>query len=146
MKKKVFSVLLAVFSIMLCSGCNAFPEKWTYKDLPNDYAIKKTGETEMVVGKYIDGIFEIETEDKKIGLETYIAEFQKSENYIGLKCLKNENEELSVFFYVIDTKEEDIYGPYNTEETYQAVMEKIVDETFGEWIKTIEKPEGAVSE
>ncbi|MBE6146900.1 MAG: hypothetical protein E7168_01040 [Firmicutes bacterium] len=145
MKKKIFIILLTIFSI-ICSGCEPLPEKWTYKDLPNNYAIKKTSDTELVIGKYIDGIFEIETKDKKIGIETYIAEFQKSENYIGLKCLKNENNELSIFFYIIDTKEEDIYGPYNTEETYQAVMDKIVDEEFGEWIKTIEKPEGAISE
>ena len=49
-------------------------EKWTY-DLPNNYAIKKTSETNVVLGKYIDNIFETKDNNKQIGIEDYIVEF-----------------------------------------------------------------------
>ena len=119
-------------------------EKWTYDLLPNDYAIKKTSETDVVLGKYIDGLFEIERDNKKIGIEDYIAEFKYGNNYISLKCLEPKKNEVKVKFYIIDTKDEYIYGPYQDEETYNKVAEKIVEEELGDWIKTISKPDGAI--
>lgn len=119
-------------------------EKWTY-DLPNDYAIKKTSDTEVVLGKYIDGLFEVETSEKQIGIEDYVAEFAYSKNYIALKCLESTDNSVELKFYIIDSENENIYGPYNNEETYNAVLEKIVDEELNDWIETIKMPDGAVN-
>lgn len=119
-------------------------EKWTY-DLPNDYAIKKTSSTEVVLGKYINGLFEVKQDDKQIGVEDYIAEFSYSENYVSLKCLESTNDSVKVKFYIIDTKNDNIYGPYQDEETYNTVSEKIVEEKVNDWIETIEMPTGAVN-
>ena len=44
-----------------------------------------------------------------------------------------------VYFYIIDSENNDIYGPYNDEETYNKVKEKIIDEEISEWIKTSNK-------
>ncbi len=130
--------ILLVVAVLLLTGCNLFIEKWTYEELPNGYLIKKTSETNMVLGKYIDGLFEIETDDKKIGVEEYIAEFQTGKRYIALKCAKTIDKEVAVLFYIIDTLNEDVYGPYNSEETYNEVKQKIVDEELSDWIKTID--------
>lgn len=119
-------------------------EKWTY-ELPNNYAIKKTSSTEVVLGKYIDDLFEVKQDDKQIGVEDYIAEFSYSENYVSLKCLEPTNDNVKVKFYIIDTKNDNIYGPYQDEETYNAVSEKIVEEELNDWIETIEMPIGAVN-
>lgn len=118
-------------------------EKWTY-DLPNDYAIKKTSEIDVVLGKYIDGLFEVKYEDKQVGVEDYIAEFSYSENYVALKCLEPTDDSVKVKFYIIDSKNDNIYGPYEMEETYNEVKEKIVDEELNEWIETINMPKGAI--
>lgn len=130
---KYFVLLIAV---VLITGCSLFTKTWIYRELPNDYAIQKTSDTEMVVGKYIDDIFEIEEDGTQIGFESYVSEFQKGERYVGFKCAASADEGLELFFYIVDTQESDVYGPYSLESTYEAVKEKIVDEELGEWIKT----------
>lgn len=118
-------------------------EKWTY-DLPNDYAIKKTSSTEVVLGKYIDGLFKVKQEDKQIGIEDYVAEFSYGSRYIALKCLEATSESVKVKFYIIDSINEDVYGPYDNEEIYNEVKEKIIDEKLNDWIETINRPDVAV--
>lgn len=120
-------------------------EKWSYDLLPNNYAIKKTSNTDVVLGKYINGIFDTKNGDKKIGVEEYIAEFSYGKNYISLKCLEPINDSVKVKFYIIDSKNEDVYGPYENEETYNEVKEKIVDEELNEWIETIKMPSDAIN-
>ena len=142
-KKLVFIFTLAI-TILFLSGCSLFSSGWTYTDLPQGYELKKINDTEMVIGKEVEGNLEIELEGKTIGIEEYIAEFQTSDNYIGLKALDNTEDSVSVLFYIIDAKNEDVYGPYETESTYNAVVEKIVDEELGEWNKTIDINENGV--
>lgn len=145
MKKRIILIvtflLLGLLTIYLITEPKV--EKWTY-DLPNNYAIKKTSNTEVVLGKYIDNLFEVEVNGKQIGIEDYIAEFSYSQNYIALKCLVPNDDNVTIKFYIIDTKNDDIYGPYYEEETYNAVSEKIVDEKLNEWIETIKMPNGAI--
>ncbi len=136
-KKLVLSIILTI-SLIFLAGCSLFSTSWTYTDLPQGYELKKINDTEMVIGKEVDGNLEIEVEGKTIGIEKYIAEFQTSDNYIGLKALESNEEGVSVLFYIIDAKNEDVYGPYDTESTYNAVVEKIVEEELGEWKKTID--------
>lgn len=132
-KLKKWFILSLLF---LLTGCNLFVHTWVYKELPNDYAIQKKSDTKMVVGKYIEGTLEIEQDGKKIGFSEYVSEFQKGERYIGFKCVKSASDGIDLLFYIIDTEEEDLYGPYSVESTYNAVKEKIVSEELGDWIKT----------
>lgn len=145
MKKRLFWII--VFFILgatiIYFITNPKIEKWTY-DLPNNYIIKKTAETKVVLGKYINGLFEVKKDNKQIGVEDYIAEFKYGENYISLKCLESEKGGVKVKFYIVDTKNEYIYGPYEVEETYNEVVERIVEEELSDWIKTITKPKGAI--
>jgi len=121
-------------------------EKWSYDLLPNNYAIKKTSNTDVVLGKYINGLFDTKNGDKQIGVEEYVAEFSYGKNYIALKCLiPTSDNSVKVKFYIIDSKNEDVYGPYENEETYTEVKEKIIDEELNEWIETIKMPEGAIN-
>lgn len=147
MKKRILWIIIffTIGAIIVYFITNPKIEKWTYDLLPNDYAIKKTSETDVVLGKYIDGLFEVKKDDKKIGVEDYIAEFSYGKNYIALKCAEVKNNEIIVKFYIIDTKNDNIYGPYYDDETYLKVSEKIIDEELGNWIETIRIPAGAVN-
>lgn len=121
-------------------------ETWTYDNLPNNYAIKKTSNTQVVLGKYINDLFELEEDNnKQIGIEDYIAEFAYGDTYIALKCLETKENSIHLKYYIIDSENNHIYGPYYDEETYEAVKEKIVEEELSDWIETIEKPDGAVN-
>ncbi len=106
-------------------------EKWIYDLLPNEYVIEKKSNIKVVL------------KDKQIGIEDYIAEFCYGKQYIALKCLDANSDNINVKFYIIDTKNDELYGPYLDQETYEKVKEKIVDEELSNWIETITKPEGA---
>ena len=43
-------------------------------------------------------------------------------------------------FYIIDTANDDTYGPYYTESTYLEVEKKIIDEEQNTWIATTINP------
>ena len=146
MKRRLLwiSIFFIIGAVLIYIFTNPKIEKWTY-NLPNNYAIKKTSETSVALGKYINNIFETKYNNKQIGIEDYIAEFCYGKRYISLKCLESSNSDIIVKFYIIDTKEENIYGPYETEEIYQKVKDKIVDEELNNWIKTITKPDGAIN-
>ena len=45
-----------------------------------------------------------------------------------------------MYFYLIDTKNEEIHGPYKDEETYLAVVGVWSKEVLGDWIPTIDNP------
>lgn len=142
MKKRLFII---IFLTIIGLGIIDYHFKpkvklWVYEDLPNNYIIEKKSETKMIVGKKDKDKIVIKREDKEIGLEKYIAEFSYSNNYITLKCASTNKEtnSIDVEFYIIDSKNEDIYGPYNLESTYLEVKEKIVTEELSDWIKTIE--------
>lgn len=146
MKKRLLWIIIffIIGMVLIYIFTNPKIEKWTY-DLPNNYAIKKTSETNVVLGKYIDNIFEIKDNNKQVGIEDYIAEFSYGKRYVSLKCLKSSNDNIIVKFYIVDTQEDNIYGPYNDEETYKEVKNKIVDEELNDWIKTTTKPEKAIN-
>ena len=146
MKKRLLWIIIffIIGMVLIYIFTNPKIEKWTY-DLPNNYAIKKTSETNVVLGKYIDNIFEIKDNNKQVGIEDYIAEFSYGKRYVSLKCLKSSNDNIIVKFYIVDTQEDNIYGSYNDEETYKEVKNKIVDEELNDWIKTTTKPEKAIN-
>lgn len=146
MKKRILLIiLLTLVGLLIIYLLTAQKvEVWTY-DLPNNYAIKKTSNTKVVLGKYVDNLFDVYENDEKIGITDYIAEFSYGERYIALKCLEETDDGVVVKFYIIDTNLSDIYGPYENEETYNAVVEKIVDEELSDWIKTTSMPDGAVN-
>lgn len=137
----IFFIIGAVFIYLITTPK---VEKWTYDLLPNNYAIKKTSETDVVLGKYIDGLFDVKQDDKQIGIEDYIAEFKYGKKYITLKCLEPKDNNVHIKFYIIDTENDNIYGPYQEEETYNKVAEKIIEEELGNWIETIHRPKGAI--
>lgn len=140
MKKRLIIIGFITVVGLILIDCFVHPkvELWTYEDLPNDYVIEKKSETDMVIGKKENNKIITQKDDKKIGIEEYIAEFSYGENYIALKCLNPNQKEntVEVRFYIIDSQNEDIYGPYNLESTYLEVKDKIVTEELNDWIKS----------
>ena len=141
MRKRLIIIGFITIVGLILINCFAHPkvELWTYEDLPNDYVIEKKSETDMVIGKKESNKIITQKDDKKIGIEEYIAEFSYGENYIALKCLNPNQKQntVEVRFYIIDSQNEDIYGPYDLESTYLEVKEKIVTEELNDWINTM---------
>ena len=92
-------------------------------NLINDYKIiNKKDTTKLIYNKE-----EIITD--------YISEYSYGKRYILLKCVDND---INVKFYIIDTKDNDVHGPYNDYETFTLVQEEIVDEEIPEYKKMIQ--------
>ena len=132
MKKRILVlIILTVIGLGIIDG--TFKPKidlWTYDKLPNKYIIEKKSETNVVLSN----------SNNKIIINEYIAEFSYGKRYIGLKCLEPNEEEntINIKFYIVDSKTNEVYGPYNLESTYLDEKERFVTEELSDWIKTIE--------
>lgn len=108
MKKRIFLITLGV--IFMITGCRSKP-LLTYTELPNQYELWKVNSSEYILGKRVDDNLITETNRVKIGVEGVITKFTVyEERYIYLE-LESPKE-----FYVMDTKEEVVFGPLNEEE------------------------------
>ena len=130
----VILILLIFIVIILVTNPN-----WKYS-LPNDYYIRKTSNQNVELVKKIGNKFYTEYKTKQVGISSYIAEFQYNDNFVGVKTLDVIDEEAVVYFYLIDTKNEEIHGPYKDEETYLAVVGVWSKEVLGDWFPTIDNP------
>jgi len=115
---------------------------WVY-DLPNNYKLRKTATANVTLGVEIDGDFYTKYQGKKVGIEEYIAEFQENEQFVGVKVLEVEEDTTNLLFYLIDTKEREVHGPYRDEESYLAASGVWSEKGLGDWKTTTETPEGA---
>lgn len=123
---------LVVFVVCILVGSfvvgKYFLSSWTFS-LPNGYEIRKRLNQSVVLGVVVDEKFVIDN----YGVDSYIAEFQYNDRFVGVKII-NESEEVS--YYFIDTLEKEVKGPYLEEETYLAVVGVWSKEILGDWITT----------
>lgn len=131
MKNRILIILSIIVIGLILIFIFVKPKIETWKiTLPNNYILEKVTEEKFILEK---------KDNNKTKIEDYIAEYAYGKKYISIKCAKNENNNILVYFYIIDSENNDIYGPYNDEETYNKVKEKIIDEEISEWIKTSNK-------
>lgn len=108
--KKILLFLIAIIGIV---GCTKSTE-WVYKELPNDYQLWKNKNETYQIGKIENNKLMIEKNEVPIGITGNITGFTiYQERYISV-LLKDEK--TMDMYYVIDTKEEELYGPLNEEE------------------------------
>ena len=127
----IILILLTIIGLgIIEANFNPKTKLWIYDELPNNYIIEKTSETNVVLSN----------NKNQIIIDEYIAEFSYGKRYIGLKCLEPNEEEntINIKFYIVDSETNKVYGPYNLESNYLDEKEKIVSEELTDWIKTIE--------
>ena len=124
MKKRLLLITLFLIVGLIIIFIMPISKKnnWIYK-LPNNYEIEKSSETDIYLKK-----------DNKVFIEDYIAEFSYSDNFLLLKCV---NTDINIKFYIIDTRNDSIYGPYLDYQEFDKVKNEIVLEKVGDWMETI---------
>lgn len=123
---KLVKIVVLIICLLSFIGCLiSFGQKFWEYSLPNNYQIRKGKDMMAHVGYVDNNKFYINYEGKKVGVDEYVAEFQTSDNYVGLRCVKEKT--LEVIYYIVDTKNKDVYGPYNELDTYLEVLVKITD-------------------
>lgn len=133
---KMKKILILIVCVFCLTGCGKDYE-WDY-DLPNNYVIRKINANEVVLGVKSNNDLMFENgQGSTIGVQTYIAEFKYGKNFIVLKCLVKEEENINILFYIIDSNDEDVYGPYSTENAYEISSTEIIgNEKLSDWIST----------
>jgi len=144
--KKVLLIITAsvllLFSLSSCAGHN----DWQY-DLSNEFRIYRINIKTVQISLPDSGPRGIHLG----GGETTVVQFCQNDRYVGAQTIEKDNFDkyyannntLSlVTYYLIDTQEVILYGPYTTEEEYIIHLEELGAEEM-EWISTYYEPEGA---
>ncbi len=87
-------------------------------------------------------------------LGPYITEFCSNDSYIGIKRLVidevsysdvdvNEMDKSNAAYYIVDTRDGAVMGPY-TAEQYAMHLEQLHVGEMSDWIQTVPTPDGAV--
>lgn len=146
--KKLLGCLLFIV-ILLFSGCigivSSMNNDYIYP-LPNDYEIW------MLNLRQIEFVLRINDNEAHPVLADYILAFEHNNRYVGLKALANPeweqnsptplNQEDSCY-YLFDTEERILYGPYASEREYFIAKDELLFETIDQWIPTYPMPKGA---
>ncbi len=124
MELKIRLILISVLTIigLLIIFIVTIPKNKTI-DLINNYKIVKKSDTDVKLLR-----------NKEIIVDKYIGEYSYGKRYILLKCIDN-SDEINVIFYIVDTKDNDVHGPYKTQEIFNSAKEVVVDEEVSDFIK-----------
>ncbi len=137
--RTVAVVLICLLGAAL-AGCGPGLSDWGY-DLPNGYAIWRCNSETIVLGKKTSDY----SMENRVG--SYISAFCHDDRYVCVKQIGNK-EDLNATngettsFYVIDTLEDIVFGPYGGDELDGKLKELNVA-LPGAWIKTVPRPRGA---
>ena len=122
MKRRLLLLLLVGIIGIVIVYIITIPDNKKTINLINNYSIKKESDTSIKLVK-----------DEKEIVTDYIAEYSYGKRYILLKCLDN-TKGININFYIVDTKDNKVVGPYD----YIEFSEIEIEEEVSEWIKTIE--------
>ena len=132
--------------IMMLSSCGV--SDWIY-ELPNGYSIWEINCNDIALIKEVD-------KSSRTALSRYILEFCYNNSYIGIKRISiDENipypevqidklDKSHPDYYLVDTTADFILGPYTAEE-YYIQIETLEIGDMCDWIKTVPKPNGAIT-
>lgn len=128
MKKVIFLAF-----ILLLSGCAGVSD-WSYQ-LPNNYEIWRINSEEIVIKNMI-------TETNVDEISGFIKEFSYDNRYVFMRNVENisDNNILNETYFVLDTNENKVYGPYDTIEILQKQAKEWDVDLPQKWYRTSPDP------
>lgn len=130
MKKiSVFITLILTLFLTSCAGVS----DWSYK-LPNNYEVWRINSTDIII-KYV-GEKTVEAE-----IPSFVKEFSYNERYV---CTRNvdsisDNNIFDEKYYILDTLEQQLYGPYDTEHEFVTILNEL-GISLTKWYRTSPDP------
>ena len=144
MRCKIVVFFVLLFPILL-SSCSEGRGDWKYL-LPNGYDVfMVNSETIVVRGPYHsiteDGIEAL----TQTYVDNFVSAFCFNERYVGVQQLPN-YENLSAYtavsphFYLLDTFSGTVFGPFESEDVFNAKCKDLQTGDFCDWITTDKNP------
>lgn len=145
----IASILIVMITFLGCVGAGL--SDWKLK-LPNNYEMWHINSRQIVIGyaSTQDSLSWTNTEGKLIGIEAHIIEFCYNDRFVGAKQVKIEGEnqktieKLPITFYLLDTKDQKVYGPFKTEEEFVEKYKNLSISELSNWEKTNPAPKKAI--
>ena len=132
MKKLLYivNVALLCFCISSCSGTN----DWNFA-LPNDFEVWHINSTDIKI------VYTGDEADIR-GIPSFIKEFSFNNRYV---CTRNvdkieENNIFEEIYYILDTEDKIVYGPYDSISEFCASVDKLSFEIPMRWYRTSPTP------
>ena len=115
-----------VFVLTACGGTS----DWTF-ELPNGYELWRINSNEVII-KYVKS--EVDSE----GIPSFVKEFAYDNRYVFSRNIKNisSNNILEEMYYILDTQERKIYGPFDSLEEMHKKTDELNVELPDKWYRT----------
>lgn len=126
----ICTMLCTLFCLNSCAGTG----DWTYV-LPNGYEMWHINSSEILI-KYAP------SENEVKGIPSFIKEFAVDERYVFTRNVEDisQNSILDEIYYILDTKEQKIYGPFETAEEMQNQANELQCIIPQKWYRTSPDP------
>lgn len=139
MKKRIYSFIVLIVISILLTSC-AGTADWDFS-LPNDYELWHINSNEILV-KYVG------EEQNYDEIPSFVKEFAYNERYVYTRNVEkiNQNNIFSEVYYVLDTKEKRVYGPFNSIEELKKETKPFDAEIPTIWYRTSPDPNTCIKE
>ena len=143
MKKWFVCFVMLLCGMVLAACVGPGRNDWQY-NLPNAYCIQYINSRDILL-KDTDA----RSSSSSIVIDRYVTAFCYNDRFVGLQCVDvpqdaaEEIDRTHPDFYLVDTQDDAVYGPF-TEEVYRQTLEALKASEMCEWIATVPAPENAV--
>lgn len=129
---KKISILIVLIMTLFLTSCAGVSD-WSYK-LPNNYEVWRINSADIIV-KYVgEGIAGAE-------IPSFVKEFSYDDKYVCTRNIEsiNENDIFAEKYYILDTYEQALYGPYDSMEEFNNKL-KEMKISLTKWYRTSPDP------
>lgn len=147
--KRSGKLLINLFLILLLLGCTAYESYDLYYALPNGYFISRVNSKQIAIAWDQNWKTDLDSNSGVYVIDKYFVKgFSYNDRFIGLfgthtqlnYATEIELESNELQYYIIDTKEQEIYGPLNSERAFQDALMEIGVENLSDWFITEDYP------
>ena len=153
-------LVFGTFAVLMISTDFNPMGDWEYTDLPNGYYISRSNSSTIDVCIHGRRIAMTDRNGStNIRLGTYVSSFCSNDRYIAVRWIDLAGVETNdnglyeretirahcdeAVWYLIDTTDDALYGPYETQTAFAAACVEHSVGALGPWIDTYPRPEGA---
>lgn len=125
-------IILSVAIFVLLTGCAGVSD-WSYK-LPNSYEVWRINSDEIIVKCVSDTTNSVE-------IPSFVKEFSYDDRFVCTRNILsiNENNIFNEAYYILDTKEKVLYGPFDSMDEFKNKLDEF-EIVVEKWYRTSPDP------
>lgn len=141
MKRTMTAILMSIL-VCLLTACPGLQDWWL--ELPNNYKLSHVNVRDIEV------VYGLEGESwATIVIDGHVIAYCADERYLGVQQISQEDydaftedKEVDISYYLLDTEEDEVWGPLSLEEYQELIVKQKLD-SLGNWVPTFPPPDDA---